>query len=244
MLVGEHRETHAIKGETYRLLLRKRAYECGVIVNDNALDTAVETLLTWCSLIRLAMRLAAVRTAQHGDSLYHDLCNDQWEAVEATKKAWQIITNSRVKFVRRNGMLALPRPVAGGKIDQLRQFIRATDDDWPLLVSWLMAALRPVGPYPILLVTGEKGSCKSTACRLIRGLIDPNSVPIRDAPLDGQTLMIWAANSHVVAVDNMSKMLEWLSNAMCRLATGGGHSQRCCTQTTTRSCSSRCVRKS
>jgi hypothetical protein len=38
--------------------------------------------------------------------------------------------------------------------------------------------------------------------------------------------MIWAANSHVVALDNLSSMPVWLSDAMCRLATGGGHSER------------------
>ena len=38
--------------------------------------------------------------------------------------------------------------------------------------------------------------------------------------------MIWAQNSHIVALDNLSKFPQWLSDAMCRLATGGGHSER------------------
>ena len=30
------------------------------------------------------------------------------------------------------------------------------------------------------LVNGEHGSCKSTLCRRLRALVDPNSVPLRD----------------------------------------------------------------
>ena len=38
--------------------------------------------------------------------------------------------------------------------------------------------------------------------------------------------MIAATNGWVVALDNLSKMPAWLSDALCRLATGGGLSSR------------------
>jgi Mg-chelatase subunit ChlI len=37
----------------------------------------------------------------------------------------------------------------------------------------MAAALRPVGPYPVLLLRGEKGSGKSTLARARRRLVDP-----------------------------------------------------------------------
>ncbi|HEY4760660.1 MAG TPA: hypothetical protein VIH42_08780 [Thermoguttaceae bacterium] len=120
----------------------------------------------------------------------------------------------------------MPTPVESGSVLQLRELINVTDQDWPLVVSWLMAAIQPTGPYPILLVNGEHGSCKSTTCRRLRALVDPNSVPLRDSPKNEQNLMIWAKNSHVIALDNLSSVPKDLSNAMCRLATGGGHSER------------------
>jgi hypothetical protein len=39
-------------------------------------------------------------------------------------------------------------------------------------------------------------------------------------------LMIAAQNAHVQAYDNLSAMPEWLSDSLCRLATGGGHATR------------------
>ena len=118
------------------------------------------------------------------------------------------------------------RHVEDGNVCQLREFINVTDADWPLAVAWLLAAIRPIGPYPILPVNGEQGSCKTTTCCRLRSVVDPNSVPLRDVPKNEQTLMIWAKNSHVIALDNLSSLSKDLSNAMCRLATGGGHSEK------------------
>ena len=44
----------------------------------------------------------------------------------------------------------------------LRPFLNVADEgDYRLLVTWLLAALRPCGPYPILVLHGEQGAAKS-----------------------------------------------------------------------------------
>jgi hypothetical protein len=45
-------------------------------------------------------------------------------------------------------------------------------------------------------------------------------------PRDERDLMIGATNSWVIALDNLSDLPGWLSDALCRLATGGGFSTR------------------
>ena len=222
---NNHRETWRIKGKFYKLLLRRRLHEKGIIANDSALDDAIATLESK-ALFEGSECPIHVRTAHADGKLYLDLCNDAWEAVEITENGWHVTSEYPVKFIRKEGMLPLPTPTEGGKLKQLRSFINVTDDDWRLVVAWLMAAIRPTGPYPILVVNGEHGSCKSTTCDRLRSLVDPNSVPIRGLPKNEQTLMIWATNSHVIALDNLSSIPDWLSDAMCRLATRGGHSER------------------
>ena len=100
------------------------------------------------------------------------------------------------------------------------------DEDWPLLVAWLLAAMRPTGPFPVLALYGEQGSAKSTTARLLRMLVDPNSAPLRCEPREPRDLMIAANNGWVVALDNLSRITPWLSDALCRLSTGGGFSTR------------------
>ena len=111
-------------------------------------------------------------------------------------------------------------------MDQLRGFLNLDDNAWRLVISWLVATLRPRGPYPVLALFAEQGSGKSTIGRLLRELVDPNAAPLRAEPNDGRDLMIAANNSWCLAYDNLSHVPPWLSDAMCRLSTGGGFATR------------------
>jgi hypothetical protein len=46
-----------------------------------------------------------------------------------------------------------------------------------LVVAWLLATLRQVGPYPVLVIGGEQGSTKTILTKILRALIDPNIAP-------------------------------------------------------------------
>ncbi len=108
-------------------------------------------------------------------------------------KGWQVLERPPVKFVRPQGKLALPAPKRGGTIDDLRDFLNvATEADFYMVVAWLLAALWPTGPYPILVISGEHGSAKSTTARLLRSIVDPNVAPIRTPPREDRDMLIAA----------------------------------------------------
>lgn len=124
-------------------------------------------------------------------------------------------------------MLPLPIPELGGKIEKLRPFLNVkADDDFVLAVAWLLAALRDRGPYPVLALSGVQGAAKSTFTAILRSLTDPNTAPLRALPRDDRDLFIAANNSHVIAFDNVSGLPPWLSDTLCRLASGGGFAVR------------------
>ena len=156
-----------------------------------------------------------------------DLADEDWRAIKITTAGWCIVDNPTVRFRRRRGMRSLPEPIAGGSIEALRPFVNvASDDDWIMVVAFVVAALRQAGPFPVLEFTGEAGSAKSTACRVIRSLIDPSTSPLRAEPREVRDLMIASRNNWIVALDNVSHLPHWLSDAICRLATGGGFATR------------------
>src|SRR5262249_19586522 len=107
-----------------------------------------------------------------------------------------------------------------------RRFVNVSDKDWPLVAAWLVASLRPIGPYAILCLHGEHGSGKSTQISKLRELVDPNTAPIRGEPKNAHDLMIAANNGWLIALDNLSYVPPWLSDCLCRLSTGGGFSTR------------------
>jgi hypothetical protein len=73
---------------------------------------------------------------------------------------------------------------------------------------------------------GEQGCGKSCAAKIIRKLIDPNHLLLRPPPSDERDLLVQAGSNWAVVLDNLSVLPGWLSDALCRLATGGGHSAR------------------
>jgi hypothetical protein len=124
-------------------------------------------------------------------------------------------------------MLPLPRPQSGGQLATLKRFLNIHDaSDWRLVVHWHLAALRPRGPYPVLVVYGGHGSAKTTLVRVLRSLVDPNTAPLRLPPRDVQNVAIAASNSWVVAYDNLSHLPDWLSDALCCISTGLGFATR------------------
>jgi Toprim-like len=166
-----------------------------------------------------------VRVAEHNDSIYIDLGNDRWQTIEIDRHGWRIVDDAPVVFRRGKSMLSLPTPVQGS-LGAFRRFANVTNDDWPLLLGFMVAAMRPNGPYPVLAVYGEHGSAKSTLCRYIRRIIDPNISPLRADYREPRDLMICANGGWVVALDNLSTIKPWLSDCLCRLSTGGGFSTR------------------
>ncbi len=123
-------------------------------------------------------------------------------------------------------MRPLPTPAREGSISLLRELVNVNDSDWVLLLSCLVAAFRPGYPFPVLVFHGEQGSAKSTVSEMIRELIDPNVAPLRSEQRDERDLMIAATNGWIIALDNLSKLPVWLSDALCRLSTGGGFATR------------------
>jgi hypothetical protein len=57
-------------------------------------------------------------------------------------------------------------------------------------------------------------------------LIDPNVAPVRAAPREERELFVSARNSHMLAFDTLSHMPPWISDALCRLASGGSFAVR------------------
>jgi hypothetical protein len=125
------------------------------------------------------------------------------------------------------GMLALPLPARGGSIEALAPFLTLPDrNDFVLVGSWLLGALRGGGPYPLQGKSGEQGSAKTVLSKLLRALVDPSVAPVRALPREERELFIAANNGHVMAFDSLTSLPAWLSDTLCRLTSGGAFALR------------------
>ena len=194
--------------------------------NSQALNDALN-VLEGRALFEGEEHQVYVRVAEHDGKVYLDLCNDEWQVVEVSPDGWQVLNESPVHFKRVKGMQKLPRPSKDGDVAPLRELLNLEDeDDFKLIVAWLVQSLNPSPPYPVLVLYGEQGSSKSTVSRFLRTLIDPSSIALRTTPRNEHDLVIAANNSWALTFDNLSGLPGWLSDAFCRLSTGGGMSTR------------------
>lgn len=225
--VAGHHECWPINNKGFRLWLTHAFYKLNKKPpSSQALQSALSVLEAQARFDG-SLQTVHTRMGGHGGRIYLDLCNDRWEVVEIDAEGWRITTTPPIHFRRPKGMLALPEPTRGGSVDKLREFINVENDtDFILIVACLVGAFRPRGPYVALGLHGEPGSAKSTAARMLRALIDPNAAAIRSAPRKEEDLLIAGSNGWMPVFDNLSSIPEWLSDALCRLATGGGIGKR------------------
>jgi hypothetical protein len=227
IMVNGHRETWAVRSPGFRRWLTQSFYErTGGAPNTDAVQAALNTIEAR-AYFGSPERPIHVRVAEIDGRLYLDLADPEWRAVEIDENGWRIVDTPPARFLRAPGMQALLAPLPGGSVGALRRFVNVrSGDDFVLAVSWLLASVRPRGPYPVLVVAGEQGSAKSTFARIMRALIDPFKAPLRALPHNDRELYVSASNSHILAFDNISKLPDGISDAICCLATGGGYSAR------------------
>jgi hypothetical protein len=222
-----HRETWPIRSKGFNRWLGRTFFEATQGAPSSEAMQSVLNLVEAKAHFDSPERAVHVRVGGLADCIYLDLGDEKWRAVEINTSGWQVIDTPPVRFRRPAGMLGLPIPVPGGSIDALRPFLNVkTVADFVLVVAWMLACLRDRGPYPVLVVSGEHGSAKSTFSKILKAFLDPNTAPLRALPREERDLFIAASNSHVSVFDNVSSLPGWLSDALCRLATGGGFAQR------------------
>ena len=222
---NDHRETWPIRSRGFKDWLLRRFYlETGKAPGTQAMQDALG-ILEARARFDGPERSVFVRIGEHGGNIYVDLCDPGWPVVEITPAGWTVV-ESPLKFRRTPGMLPLPIPERGGSLLELRPFINSDEDAFKLIVAWLVQAHSCTGPYPILVVEGEQGTGKSCVARMLRSLVDPATAPLRTLPREERDLAIAAANSWLLAYDNLSGLSKDISDALCKVATGSGFATR------------------
>jgi hypothetical protein len=167
-----------------------------------------------------------LRVARSGDDLVLDLGDRTGRAVVISPAGWEVVDRSPVLFRRTRLTAALPEPVRGSKLTAtLFPFVNVARDDWALMAACLVSMLWPDIPHPIPHLTGTEGVAKTATTRTLRSLVDPSSVPTRGKP-DEKDWDVAMSAQWVVALDNLSTIPAWLSDALCRAVTGEGAVRR------------------
>ena len=207
--------------------LRHRYFEeTNSAVPNSKLQEALNTIEMKCAYCG-ERRKVWLRTGEADGKFYIDLGASDYRAVEVDSQGWRIVDTPPVHFRRTNSMKPLPEPAHGGSLDKLWELLNLQDQQHRILVTaWLVAALRPKGPFPLLILQGEQGSGKSTTSRFLRRFTDPSSVDNRQRPENIRDMNAAGRQSWVIIYDNLSSINQTVSDALCVFSTGGGFGAR------------------
>lgn len=167
----------------------------------------------------------ALRVGRCGDgSIAIDIGDNTGRAIVVQPGSWEVVPRSPILFRRTSMSLPYPEPERGGSevFGEFRALFNVSDRDWDFIVSWLVTTFIPDIPHVALMIKGEQGTAKSSLMEMLSMIIDPTKVPRRKRPRDEEQWMVAANASWAVALDNLSHIPEWLSDALCRAITKDG----------------------
>lgn len=201
--------------------------QVGIVPNSDLLNTAQTYFAHWVRNYGPKLK-DFIRIGGKVGELYIDIGNDANDAWCITREGIERISGgpTHIRMLRGAGMLPLVDPDFSAPPSEfpelLRKFTGADADTVMLLSAWVLGSLRPEGPYPVLTISGEQGSGKSTVLRLLRRIIDPHALDMRTPPEDQRDLQAMVRNSFVLAFDNVSFISNKMSDALCVISTGTG----------------------
>jgi hypothetical protein len=201
-------------------LARACRQRTGKTPNSNALIEALNVLTG--EALDAEPETLDLRIANYAGGIAIDMGNNQGQAIIVDGNGWRVVERSPVLFRRTALTAPFVLPEEGGELEDLRQLINVSDENWPLIVGFLLGAFFVDNPKPILLLLGVQGTGKSYCARILVSLTDPSTAPLRSEPRNLEQWQVAAAGSWVVALDNLSQIPSSLADALCRASTGEG----------------------
>lgn len=165
-----------------------------------------------------------LRVGSAGGVIYLDTASTEGTVVCVDPTGWRTTQTSPVLFRRSALTSPLPDPIPSDTdgLHGFRTLLNVNESGFRLIVGWLVAALVPEIPHPILALLGQQGTAKTTAMTMLASLVDPSTAPARTPPRDEDSWGPMALHSWIIGLDNISRLAPWFQDALCKAVTGDG----------------------
>ncbi|MDP9439778.1 MAG: hypothetical protein M3P49_13730 [Actinomycetota bacterium] len=163
-----------------------------------------------------------VRSAFYEGSVYFRLSRGRVWRID--RDGFREVSDPPVLFRNVRNLQDLPDPTQTGSFRALGEWVNLKGErDKRMFVVWLVTALLPHVPRPMLEATGPEGAGKSTMSRVAKRVVDPSKP--ESIRFDDDFLQK-ASHCYVVMLDNTRHMPNAASDILCRLVTGEADSKR------------------
>jgi hypothetical protein len=226
--IAGNRHTYAVRSRAFRMWLSGEYFNIeGKGIGSQTMQDTLSTLEAIALYGQDSItREVHLRIAQDREKIYLDLGTPDWKAIEIDSIGWRTIVDPPVRFWRPDSLRPLPDPVVGGSLTELRDLLNVNDSAWVLTITFLLFCFCPNKTYPVLVLSAHRGSGKTVAAEMLKGLIDPGKAPLIKLQGDTHKLAVAASRRLLMVYDNVGHISADQSDDLCRIATGFGYSTR------------------
>ncbi len=202
----------------YTFLIQLAESQQSEFPNNNKLATVLRQLDARAHSSNLTQPVP-LRTSQSGPGTVLIDLQENFEAIELTRKGWSLTHNFDAPFLRPTQNIPLPAPEQPQHdlTTYLTQLFEIEPEPAQQLSHWLALALMPNEKPPILVITGE---ARDEAASKLRTLIDPVPQPLFPLPATTSQLGQLALTNKVLAFVTYGPLTEIRKAAFNRLRKG------------------------
>jgi len=224
--IDGHTEVWPLNGKDFKIWLHGIYYKTiGKSVGGEAVGQTLAILSAKARFDCQKPVKLSIRIAERDGVFWYDLADEKWRVIKVTAEGWSVADTHPIIFTQYRHQKEQIIPKAGGDIKKILQFLNLKNNHI-LFLCWLVCCFIPEIPHVMPIFHGEKGSAKSTACNLLKRLIDPSVLDILTLQNDPRTLAVNLQQHWFLPFDNVSRINEETSDTLCRAITGGGIQQR------------------
>lgn len=174
------------------------------------------------------------RIYNDGDKIVYELDASKNKCVVIDEKGISISDKEDIYFHHSQYFRSQidPEFVEGSDYKNLSRMIKkhfnlASNDDVIMFSIYLVSCfLGTAINHPLLSISGQKGSGKSSFIRKFCDLVDPKYIELGSIPRNREDLSLKISESLVTDFDNMSYLNKNISDVLCRAVTGGVDTRR------------------
>ncbi len=170
------------------------------------------------------------RIGVHQKLYYYYINADNF--VEFGNNHYKMVTSTKCKFILNSNSLPQVAPAydsSKDKIDLLHNLYEIFNfknfGDGFLFMTWILYSfipnteLQPINNH-ILILTGQQGSGKTTALKMINRIISPSSSVFEGITNEENLVQVLSSN-YITTFDNIRKISPNLQDVLCKACTGG-----------------------
>ena len=180
--ISGNRHTYAVRSRAFRMWLAGEYFKSeGKGIGSMAMQDTLSNLEAIALYGQDSItREVHLRIAQHEEKIYLDLGTPDWKAIEIDSIGWRIDLRSTRAILATGFTASAPfDPIAGGSLTELRDLLNVRRTRHGLLtITFLLFCFCPNKTYPVLVLSAHRGSGKTVAAEMLKGLIDPGKAPL------------------------------------------------------------------